>query len=247
LPHLDWLTARPIAHRGLHDASAGVVENTASAFSAAIAGGYGMETDLQISTDGEAMVHHDDALGRLTEGSARLAEMTAAEIKKVRFKASADRILSLSELCELVSGRAALLLELKSRFDGDRRLAQRTAAVLANYAGPVAVMSFDPALIAALRQIAPGLTRGIIAERHYAHHDWDRFPASEKRRMAFLLHAPSTRPQFVAYAVKDLPALAPLIAHAIFGLPLLAWTVRSADDRRRARWADQIIFEGWRP
>ena len=72
MPGLDWLTARPIAHRGLHDASAGVIENTASAFAAAIAGGYGIETDLQISADGEAMVHHDDALGRLTEGSGRL-------------------------------------------------------------------------------------------------------------------------------------------------------------------------------
>ncbi len=245
---LDWLTARPIAHRGLHDASAGVIENTASAFSAAIAGGYGMETDLQISADGEAMVHHDDALGRLTEGSGRLADMNAAEIKKVRFQQSADRILTLGELCDLVGGRATLALELKSHFDGDRRLAQRAADVLANYAGPVAVMSFDPAMVEAVRQIAPGLPRGIIAERHYAHHEWDRMPDWEKRRMAFFLHANRTRPHFIAYAVKDLPAVAPLIARAIFGLPLLTWTVRSADDRRRAaRWADQIIFEGWRP
>jgi len=70
---LNWLTSRPIAHRGLHDSSAGAVENTAAAFSAAIASGYGIETDLQISADGEAMVHHDDALGRLTEGSGLLA------------------------------------------------------------------------------------------------------------------------------------------------------------------------------
>ena len=83
---LEWLTARPIAHRGLHDAPSGAIENTAAAFSAALAGGYGMETDLQISADGEAMVYHDDALGRLTEGSGRLAEMTAAEIKAVRFQ-----------------------------------------------------------------------------------------------------------------------------------------------------------------
>ena len=68
----DWLTARPIAHRGLHDAASGVIENTASAFRAAIAGGYGIECDLQISADGEAMVHHDDALGRLTDGTGRL-------------------------------------------------------------------------------------------------------------------------------------------------------------------------------
>jgi glycerophosphoryl diester phosphodiesterase len=122
MPALEWLTARPIAHRGLHDAPSGAIENTAAAFSAAIAGGYGMETDLQISADGEAMVHHDDALGRLTEGSGRLAEMTAAEIKAVRFKASAARILTLGELCDLVAGQAPLLLELKSRFDGDLRV-----------------------------------------------------------------------------------------------------------------------------
>lgn len=248
MPGLDWLTARPIAHRGLHDAAAGVIENTASAFNAAIAGGYGIETDLQISADGEAMVHHDDALGRLTEGSARLADMTAADIKAVRFQRSADRILTLSELCELVGGRTTLLLEFKSRFDGDLRLVKRAAAVLANYAGPVAVMSFDPGLVEAARHIAPGLTRGIVAERHYAHHEWDRLPPSEKRRMAHLLHALRTRPQFVAYGVKDLPAVAPLIARMMFGRPLLTWTVRSEADRRRAmRWADQIIFEGIRP
>ena len=156
-----------------------MIENTASAFSAAVAGGYGMETDLQISADGEAMVHHDDALGRLTEGTGRLADMSTAEIKAVRFKASTDRILTLGELCELVGGRASLVLELKSRFDGDRRLAQRVTDVLATYAGPVAVMSFDPAMIEVVRWIAPDLTRGIVAERHFAHHEWDRFPSAE--------------------------------------------------------------------
>jgi glycerophosphoryl diester phosphodiesterase len=116
MPGLDWLIARPIAHRGLHDAAAGVIENTASAFSAAIADGYGIETDLQISADGEVMVHHDDALGHLTEGSGRLSDMAAAEIKRVRFKTSADRILDLGEMCDLVGGRATLALELKSHF-----------------------------------------------------------------------------------------------------------------------------------
>src|SRR5476649_1070835 len=133
MPGLGWLTARPIAHRGLHNAEAGVIENTASAFAAAIAGNFGIETDLQISADGEAMVHHDDALGRLTEGSGRLAGMSAAAIKAVRFKNSADRILTLRELCDLVTGRATLVLELKSRFDGDLRLALRAAVVLAKY------------------------------------------------------------------------------------------------------------------
>jgi glycerophosphoryl diester phosphodiesterase len=248
MPGLDWLTARPIAHRGLHDAAAGIIENTASAFGAAIAGGYGIECDLQISADGEAMVHHDDALGRLTEGAGPLAEMSAAAIQAVRFKACADRILTLGELCNLVAGRAALVLELKSRFDGDMRLVRRLAEVLPSYAGPVAAMSFDPALVEAVRREAPGLTRGIVAERHYDHTEWAVLPPAHKRQMAWLLHASRTRPQFIAYAVNDLPALAPLIAHAVFGLPLLVWTVRSEADRRRAAaYADQIIFEGWRP
>ena len=243
---LDWLTARPIAHRGLH--GTGIIENTASAFTAAIGGGYGIECDLQISADGEAMVHHDDALGRLTEGSARLAEMNADALKAVRFKATADRMLTLSELCELVAGRAALVLELKSRFDGDMRLVERAAKVLGGYGGPAAVMSFDPTMIEAARRITPGLPRGIVAERHYSHYEWDRLPAVAKRRMAFLLHAKRTRPHFIAYAVKDLPAVAPLTMRLLFGLPLLAWTVRSEDDRRlAARYADQVIFEGWRP
>ena len=146
------------------------------------------------------MVHHDDALGRLTEGSGRLAEMTAAEIKKVRFLTSGDRILTLERIVR--SGRRArtpVLLELKSHFDNDRRLAQRVADVLAAYSGPVAVMSFDPAMIEVVRWIAPHLTRGIVAERHYADREWDRFPPAEKRRMAFLLHANRTRPHFIAY------------------------------------------------
>jgi glycerophosphoryl diester phosphodiesterase len=243
--NLKWLIARPIAHRGLHDA--GIVENTASAFTAAIAGGYGIECDLQISADGEAMVHHDDALGRLTEGSAQLAQMSAAAIQAVRFKASVDHILTLAELCELVAGRVPLLLELKSRFDGDLRLAHRVPEILKRYTGSAAAMSFDPDLIAALRQIAPALPRGMVAERHYADAEW-ALPAARKRQMAWFLHAPRTRPQFIAYAVHDLPAAVPTVARTVFGLPLLTWTVRTEADRRRAAaYADQIIFEGWRP
>jgi glycerophosphoryl diester phosphodiesterase len=225
-----------------------VVENTASAFTAAIAGNYGIETDIQISADGEAMVHHDDALGRLTEGDAALANMTAADIKAARFKATSDRIMTLGELCDLVGGRTPLVIELKSHFNGDRRLVQRAADVLAGYGGTAAVMSFDPGMIETARIVAPELTRGIVAERHYNDAEWNRLPAFSKTRLAWLLHARRTRPQFIAYGIKDLPALAPLAARWAFGLPLLTWTVRSEADRLAAqRWADQMIFEGWRP
>ena len=248
MPGLDWLTARPIAHRGLHDAAAGVIENTASAFAAAIAGGFGIETDLQISSDGEAMVHHDFALGRLTLGSRQLAAMTAAGLKEVPFKATTDRIMTLGELCDFVAGRTPLVIEVKSRFDGDRRLVTRTAEVLESYSGPVAVMSFDAGVVQALREIAPGLPRGIVAERHYEDSEWRELAAAQKRSLAFLLHSPRTRPHFVAYNVKDLPSPGPWITRHLFGLPLLTWTVRTEEDRQRARtWANQMIFEGFRP
>ena len=109
-----------------------------SAFAAAVAGLYGIECDLQISGDGEAMVHHDDALGRLTEGAGRLDAMTAAELKRVEFKGTADRMITLGELCDFVAGRAAMLIELKSTRADDRRLAARAADVLSGYGGKTA-------------------------------------------------------------------------------------------------------------
>ena len=243
----NWLIARPIAHRGLHDAAHGIIENTASAVAAAVAGDYGIEVDLQLSRDGEAMVHHDDALGRLTDGSGPLAALSAAELKRIPFRATADRMMTLGELCDLVGARVALVLEIKSRFDRDARLPARITQVLAAYAGPVAAMSFDPYVVAGLRRMAPRLRRGIVAERRFDHAEWQGMSSWQRRCMAHLLHAPVTRPDFVAYRVDDLPAPATRLAHA-FGLPVLTWTVRTPAQRARAAdWADQMIFEGFRP
>jgi glycerophosphoryl diester phosphodiesterase len=248
VPGLDWLIARPAAHRGLHDASAGVIENTPAAFAAAVAANYAIECDLQISADGEAMVHHDDALGRLTEGSGRLDEMTSAELRRVAFKGTTDRMISVGELCELVAGRVTLVIELKSGRAGDQRLARRAATVLSGYAGPAAVMSFDPAQIVDMRTCAPLLTRGIVAQRGSGHFERDQVFARGKRALAYGQDALRADPRFIAYGVKDLPAAMPLAARHLCGLPLLTWTVRSMEDRQRAaRWADQMIFEGFRP
>jgi glycerophosphoryl diester phosphodiesterase len=247
-PALDWLIARPIAHRGLHDAARGVIENSAGAVRAAIAANYGIEVDLQLSGDGEAMVHHDDVLGRVTDGEGRLDQLTAAALKRVAFRGSDEHMMTLGDLCDLVGGRVAVLVELKSRFDGDLRLPVRVAAVLNGYRGPVGPMSFDPRQIACLRQKSPRLPRGIIAAKYRPHPYWDLMPAWMRHGMGYLLTALTARPQFVAYAVADLPALAPLAARHVFGLPLLTWAVRTEAERRTAeRWADQMIFEGFRP
>jgi len=244
---LAWLMARPIAHRGLHDPAQGIIENTPSAAAAAIAGRYGIEADLQISADGEAMVHHDDTLGRLTDGGGALRDLSAATLKRVPFRASADRMMALGDLLDLVAGRVTLVIEIKSRFDGDLRLAARTAAVLAGYRGAVAVMSFDPAAIAEVRRIAPGIVRGIVAGRGHPLLVWKFLKPAQRFELTFMLHAPMSRPAFLAHQVDDLAAITPRAARLMFGLPLLAWTVRNAQDRAMAaRFADQAIFEGFR-
>jgi glycerophosphoryl diester phosphodiesterase len=244
----DWLTARPIAHRGLHDRARGIIENMPGAAQAAIDAHFGIECDIQLTADGEAMVHHDDALGRLTEGSGALLGMTAVELKAVRFKDTAERMMALGDLCALVAGRVPLVIEVKSHFDGDRKLVARMAEVLAAYRGPVVGMSFDPDQVMALREWMPGLARGIVAERSYEAADWPEATQAQRAGMLHLRHAFRTRPHFVAYGVDELPAAAPWIARNIFGLPLLTWTVRTPEQRTRAaRYADQMIFEGFRP
>jgi glycerophosphoryl diester phosphodiesterase len=249
VPHAyDWLTAKPIAHRGLHDAGNGIVENTAGAVQAALAAGYGIEVDLQISADGEAMIYHDAVLGRITEGESRLDQLTSAQLKRVKFRESGERMLTLAELCDLIGGRAALLPELKSRFDGDDRLAARVAALLSAYKGPVAPMSFDPLQLQILRQKAPKLPRGVVAARYKPHPYWDQMPPRLRYSMGSLLPSAPARPQFVAYMNDNLPALAPWLARHILCLPLIAWVVRTQAQRQlAARYADQVIFEGFRP
>jgi glycerophosphoryl diester phosphodiesterase len=244
----DWLTARPVAHRGLHDRARGIVENMPGAALAAIEGNFAIECDIQLTADGEAMVHHDDGLGRLTEGAGALLGLSSSALKDVRFKDTSERMMSLADLCILVRGRVPIVVEVKSHFDGDRRLVKRMGEVLKSYSGPVAGMSFDPDQVIALRQLIPDLPRGIVAQSDYTASDWPEASPSQRNGMRYLKHALRTRPQFVAYWVNNLPAPAPWIARHIFGLPLLTWTVRTAEQRARAaRYADQMIFEGFRP
>ena len=152
---LDWLTARPIAHRGYHDRGARRIENTLPAAEAAIARNFAIECDLQPTADGRIVVFHDDTLDRLTEASGPVDTRTLAELRAIRLHDSDAGIPTLEELLDLVDGRVPLVIELKSRWDGDRRLERAVAPILADYSGPAAVMSFDPMSMVAMRRLAP--------------------------------------------------------------------------------------------
>ena len=247
---LRWLTAQPVAHRGLHDGLSGgpLVENTIAAADAAARAGYAIECDVQLTADGEVVVFHDDFLERLTAGTGPVHDKTLHELRAVSFRRATGPIPTLSEFLACIAGRVPVIIELKSRWDGSTKLAEATAALLANYTGNAAVMSFDPWLIRALRLIAPQIVRGIVAERYYNDPDWAGLKPRQKFALGNLTHIAQSQPQFIAYYIKDLPALAPLFARYVLGMPLLTWTIRTEADRASARrWADQMIFEGFRP
>lgn len=242
-----WLTARPIAHRGYHDAAAGRLENTLPAAEAAIPHNFAIECDVQLTADDAVVVFHDDTLDRLTVGTGDVHRKSLAELSAMRFRNSDARIPTLQQLLDLVAGRVPLVVELKSRWTNDRRLVAAVSALLQSYSGPIAVMSFDPAMMTTMRKLAPTLPRGMLADRFTAA-DWPLLSRPQRLANRSMIGAATVLPDFIAYDVGALPASAPLALRHFFRLPLLTWTVRTAKDRATARaWADQIIFEGFDP
>lgn len=243
-----WFSARPIAHRGLHNRAAGIVENTFSAAEAAIAAGFAIECDVQATADGEAVVFHDFTLDRLTAQHGLVRDRLAAEVTRLAVGGAGDRIPTLAQFLDRVGGRVPLVVEIKSRFDGNPTLTRRTAEVASAYRGLVALKSFDPAVVKALRRLAPEIPRGVVAESRYDHPEWNFLDDEAKRALANLLHFDETRPDFLSWRVGDLPCAAPFLCRLLTGLPVIAWTVRTEEDRQRAAaHADQMVFEGIRP
>jgi glycerophosphoryl diester phosphodiesterase len=243
----EWLIEKPIAHRGLHDESRGIVENTIAAALAAAAAGFAIECDIQASADGEAVVFHDDGLDRLTREQGRVRDRSAAELAKIAFKVGSSGIATLAQFLQAVAGRVPVICEIKSGFDGDMRLCERIAALAADHQGPVAIKSFDPAVIAHLRaaSLAGSHPLGIVAQAAFEPGDWPSLTPKQRRDCANFLHYFETRPDFISFRVDDLPHPAPFLLRGLAGLPVMAWTVRTSEQRRRAaEWADQVIFEG---
>jgi len=241
---LDWLTRRPIAHRGLHDLKNGIVENTATAFMRALDRGYAIECDVQITSDGEAVVFHDDTLDRLTDGRGPVNAKSARAIRSLAFKAGKDRIQTLGELLDQVAGSTPLVIELKSLWNRDEALTLRALDVLECYAGPYGLMSFDPDIVETLRERSPRTVRGIVTDRAIDSF-YDMLPLMRRLELRYLTHMPRTLPHFISYRWMDLP-FPPVTAFRAAGRPVISWTIRSPDATARARrYSDQITFEGF--
>jgi glycerophosphoryl diester phosphodiesterase len=244
MAELYWLK-RPIAHRGLHDAAKGIVENSASAVKAAMGRGLAVEVDLQCALGDMPIVFHDAKLDRLTHATGPVAARDVETLAGIALRNSEDRILTLPGLLGLVNGYVPIVLEVKSTWTREGRFEANIARLLQGYPGPVAVMSFDPYCVAAFRTLAPELPRGLVAGAFAHARDWPQLTLWQRLAMRNLLTSAIARPHFIAYDIKALPAVAPLVASTLFGLPLITWTVRTDEERQRAlRYADAMIFEG---
>ena len=240
----------PLAHRALHDQAAGRPENARAAFQAAIAAGYGIECDVQLSADGRAMVFHDYDLGRLTPETGPLRGQSADALSRIPLKDSDEGIPTLAEMLMLVAGRVALLIEIKDQ-DGAigpdiGALEQAVADDLQGYDGPVAVMSFNPHAVAAFGKAAPGIPRGLTTSAYRAT-DWPTLPEARRAELRAIPDYGRVGASFLSHEAVDLarPRVAELKAE---GAAFLCWTIRSPAAEAEARKiADNITFEGYTP
>jgi glycerophosphoryl diester phosphodiesterase len=238
----------PIAHRGLHDRGAGRIENSLSAVAAAAAAGYGIEIDVQVSADGQAMVFHDETLERLTAEAGAVAARPADALGRIALAGGGgDRIPTLPAVLAAVAGRVPLLIELKDRTQRlagtDGRLETAVAAALAGYGGPVAVMSFNPDMVAAMAAAAPQVPRGLTTAAFGD--DWAPLDTATRDRLRAIPDYDRTGAAFISHEAADLgrPRVAALKAA---GAAVLCWTVRSAAAEAAARRiADNVTFEGY--
>lgn len=239
---------RPIAHRALHDPAQGRPENSRAAIAAAIAGGYGIEIDLQLSGDGHAMVFHDYDLLRLTGAPGLVRDHSAADLQNIRLLHGAEGIPTLAEVLTLVAGRVPLLIEVKDQ-DGAMGpdvgpLEAATLAALHGYDGPVALMSFNPHSVAELARLAPSIPRGLTTCGYLAK-DWPDLSEEVRAHLREIAEYDWIGACFVSHNWRylDAPRVGELAAK---GADILCWTIRSAEDEAKARRvAANITFEGY--
>ncbi len=245
-PDCDWLTSVAIAHRGLHDVDNGVEENSLQSFEAAIDYGYSIEADVQLSSDGEAMVFHDRALDRLTDTTGKVGDFTAAELCRIPYANGTGNIATLGQMLDLVAGRVGVVIEVKSAWRGNTSLVERTAQCLNAYAGDAAIMSFDPVQVAWLAHEAPDIMRGVVADGA-TQDDYPWLPLSTLLSLRELRHADVTQPDFLSLDKHWLPS--PVSRnYRLKHTPMICWTIRSEQEASQAlRWCDQITFEGYLP
>lgn len=237
----DLLFHPPVAHRGLWTKD-GAPENSLGAFQAACQAGYGVELDVQLSADGEAVVFHDDKLARMTGAEGRIRDRTAADLADLRLAGTDEHIPTLAETLALIGRRAMVHVELKTPYGEVGPLEQRVHEVLMDHAGPTCVIGFNPYSHAWFADRFPGVLRGLDS---YDYKHAPQMAEAQRESFARLEHVAIARPHFLAMHIDMLPDER-VTQFRAEGMPVVTWTVRDP-----AQWdavkdhCDNLIFEGF--
>ncbi len=230
---------RNFAHRGLYKPDKTVAENSLTAFKAAADNGYGMELDVQLSSDEQVVVFHDDSLKRICGVDADVDDRTWAELQELGLSGTDEHMPLLSDVFAAVDGRTPIIIELK----GGRRnelLCQKTLDLIDRYSGPICVESFEPMIVRWFRLHAPDILRGqLSSQREDLATEMSPFKAF---CVSNLLTNFLTRPQFIAYHVGKKPWTVRLCE--AMGAMKVLWT---SHDWTSESLADAVIFEFYRP
>jgi glycerophosphoryl diester phosphodiesterase len=241
----EWLTKYLYSHRGLFDNRGAAPENSLAAFQASVQNGYGMELDVQAAGDGAPIVFHDFTLDRMTGVQGPTASMDHRALGKLRLLGSNETIPTFADTLDAVGGRTPLLIEIKVPKAGRiGPLEARIAELLAQYDGPFAVQSFNPASVAWFVENAPAFVRGQIAQNFVSRPE-PGMPWRQRLAWGKLWSCETSQPHFVSYNVRDLPG-PPTRAVRRRRIPLICWTVRTPQQVAIAKhYTDSFIFEGF--
>ena len=237
---------KTFAHRGLHGAPGAGPENSLAAFAAACDAGYGIELDVRETADGQLAVIHDPTLKRAAGKDLAIADTSYAELASYSLFGSDQHLPLFSEVLSLVNGRVPLIVEIKcdTMRDADR-VAAKTARLLDAYSGTYCVESFNPKCLRWFLKHRPQVLRGQLSERFRGMTGALRIyavPAS------FCLANFLTRPDFIAYNIRDAHLLRYQVLRRVLHACTVAWTVTDGTSLAEARKLfDVFIFEGFLP
>ncbi len=229
-----WLTNQPIAHRGIFD-NEEVAENSLSAFKACVERGCPIEIDVRVTKDKKVVVFHDDKLCRMTDIDGYVSHLTYEEIKGAKLLKTNDTIPTLEEVLALVNGSVPLLIEIKNI--GGVTYEKELYEILRNYRGEYAIQSFSPLILEWFKLNAPMVKRGQLASFFKNEKELNPIIRYSLKR---LKQNKRSDPDFISYKLEDLPNK--YVKKA--GLPVIAWTITSEDEVKRAKAvADNYIFQ----